>query len=294
VNEQRKPKRQIPIALMVVVPVVTVGIALVAVALAWRSSDPDEGKAAPTEAPTIQVTSEAFLGCTDCHKDLDKVFKEGMVPLLPHYTHEMHFSKGVSECAVCHPANAHEPDRINKPTMSRCFICHGLSDQAIAPGTCDTCHPEGMRQKPESHLASDWVPTAHSEAALKDRFECLTCHEQQTCDSCHGLEMPHETFFIEDTHPLVYFEDPQVCEYCHAQPVDRRDFCDTCHHPDGPPDVAWVDYHPNVVKAVGGQACFECHSDRTCSNCHRGGTEDISADQALLVPSPTVSPTSSP
>jgi hypothetical protein len=49
-----------------------------------------------------------------------------------------------------------------------------------------------------------------------------------------------------------------------------------------------------VVKAQGGQACFECHSDRTCSNCHRGGAEDISADRALLVPSPTVGPTSSP
>lgn len=288
-TEQPKPKRQIPVALMVIVPVVTVGLALVAVAVAWRSSDPAEVAGSPSATPEVQITSEAFLGCPDCHKDLDKVFKEGLVPQLL-YTHEMHFGKGVSECAVCHPANAHEPDRINKPTMSRCFICHGLGKEAIAPGACDTCHPPGMRQKPSSHLAADWVPTAHSEAALEDRFECLTCHEQQTCDSCHGLEMPHEDFFIEDTHPLVYFEDPQVCENCHAMPTDRRDFCDRCHHPEGPDDTAWIRYHPTEVRESGGQECFECHAVETCASCHRRGVEDLSADEAALTPTPEVSP----
>src|SRR3990170_2745918 len=290
-NPKPKAKRQIPLWLMVVVPLVTVGLALVAVAVAWRSSDPDESTRSPIPDPSIQVTSQAFLSCTDCHEDLDKVFKDGLVPQLL-YTHEMHFGKGVSECAVCHPANTHEPDKINKPTMSRCFICHGLSEEAIAPGSCDTCHPPGMRQKPTSPLADDWVPLAHSEAALEDRFECLTCHEQATCDSCHGLEMPHEDFFIEDTHPLVYFEDPRLCENCHAQPTDRRDFCDTCHHPEGPKDVAWIQYHPTVVRDSGGQTCFECHAVQTCAVCHRRGVEDLSADEALLAPSPAVTPSS--
>ena len=290
-NPKPKAKRQIPLWLMVVVPLVTVGLALVAVAVAWRSSDPDESTRSPIPDPSIQVTSQAFLSCTDCHEDLDKVFKDGLVPQLL-YTHEMHFGKGVSECAVCHPANTHEPDKINKPTMSRCFICHGLSEEAIAPGSCDTCHPPGMRQNPTSHLADDWVPLAHSEAALEDRFECLTCHEQATCDSCHGLEMPHEDFFIEDTHPLVYFEDPRLCENCHAQPTDRRDFCDTCHHPEGPKDVAWIQYHPTEVRDSGGQTCFECHAVETCAVCHRRGVEDLSADEALLAPSPAMTPSS--
>lgn len=286
---ERKPKRQIPIVLMVLVPVVTVGLALAAVVIAWRSSGSNEPADTPSPEPSIQVTSEAFLDCTNCHKDLDKVFEEGGMPQLL-YTHEMHFDKGVSECAVCHPANTHEPDKINTPTMSRCFICHGLGKEAIAPGTCETCHPEGMREKPTSHLADDWLPTAHSEAALEDRFECLTCHEQATCDSCHGLEMPHEDVFIRDTHPLVYFEEPQTCANCHAQPVDRRDDCDSCHHPEGPDDVAWIEFHPNVVGEIGGRTCFGCHSQQTCITCHRSGVEDISADEALLVASPTAAP----
>lgn len=289
--EERKRKRQIPIVLMVLVPVVTVGLALAAVVIAWRSSGSNEPADSPSPEPSIQVTSEAFLDCTNCHKDLDKVFEEGGMPQLL-YTHEMHFEKGVSECAVCHPANTHEPDKINTPTMSRCFICHGLGKEAIAPGSCETCHPEGMREKPTSHLAADWLPAAHSEAALEDRFECLTCHEQATCDSCHGLEMPHEDVFIQDTHPLVYFEEPQTCGNCHPQPVDRRDDCDSCHHPEGPNDVAWIDFHPNVVGEIGGRTCFECHSQQTCITCHRSGVEDLSADEALLVSSPSAAPSS--
>ena len=289
-DEQPKPRRQIPKLLMILVPLVTVGLALVAVVIAWRSGG--SGEEAPAETPepvaSIQATSEAFLGCTDCHKDLDKVFKEGGAPDLK-YTHEMHFGKGVSECAVCHPANTHEPDKINKPTMSRCFICHGLGDEAIAPGSCETCHPPGMRQIPDSHLSSDWVPMRHSEEALEDQFECLTCHEQQTCDSCHGLEMPHVDEFKEELHPLVYFEDPQLCENCHAQPVDKRDMCDTCHHPEGPKDVAWKEFHPTAVRDLGAGTCFQCHSDQRCRTCHSKGIEDISADEALLAAEPSPS-----
>jgi RecJ-like exonuclease len=171
--------------------------------------------------------------------------------------------------------------------MSRCFICHGLGTNAIAPGQCETCHPPGMRQEPETHLASNWVPVAHSKAALEDRFECLTCHEQATCNSCHGLEMPHDDTFKEQTHPLVFFENPRLCENCHAQPVDQRDFCDTCHHPEGPKDVAWRAFHPTAVTELGAGTCFQCHSDQTCRTCHTKGVEDLSADEALLTTGPS-------
>ena len=88
--EKRKSKRQIPVVVMVLVPLVTVGLALAAVVIAWRSSGSNEPADSPSPLPSIQVTSEAFLACTNCHKDLDKAFKDGLVPQLL-YTHEMHF-----------------------------------------------------------------------------------------------------------------------------------------------------------------------------------------------------------
>lgn len=284
-----RPKRQIPTFLMVIVPLLTIGIAVAALVVAWRSSRSGEPEPTPTGAATAEVSSQAFVGCTDCHNDLDKVFKDGVVTDLL-YRHEKHFAKGVSECAVCHPATTHEPDQTNKPTMSRCFICHGLGEEAIAPGECTTCHPEGMREKPTSHRSDDWVTENHARAALKERFDCLTCHEQATCDSCHGLEMPHEELFKQETHPLIYFEDPQVCERCHPQPRHRRDTCDTCHHPSGPKDTPWVRFHPTAVKDLSTGGCFGCHSDRTCATCHSKGIEDLSADEELLAGSPAPTP----
>jgi len=289
--EEPEPRRPIPRILMLIVPLVTVGIAIIAVGVAWRSGRPEAAAPSPDIVPESEVGSDAFLGCTDCHSDLDKVFKEGGAPNLL-YRHAMHFDKGVSDCSVCHPANTHEPDRINKPTMSRCFICHGLEAEAIAPGTCTTCHPKDMSQVPSSHQAPGWLPSGHSEAALEGGFECLTCHQQETCDSCHGLAMPHDQAFTEQTHPLVYFDDPQVCANCHQQPADRADSCDSCHHREGPPDTPWVEFHPTAVKDLGAGTCFQCHSDQTCRTCHTKGIEDISADRALIAPATPIPPPS--
>jgi hypothetical protein len=282
---------------MLAVPILTVGLALFLVSVAWRSNRASRVPP-PRETPlVVEEAGTTFLGCVDCHGDLDKVFKEGRLPDLI-FTHAKHFAKGVSECSVCHPANTHEPDRINKPTMSRCFTCHGLERSSIAPGACQFCHPPGMPQVPSGHFTESWLPSEHAKEASVDRFECLTCHKQTFCDSCHGLEMPHPEGWANGPHAVTYFDDPALCASCHPQPQDERDFCDTCHHRPGPNDVAWVEFHPTAVMDLGAGTCFQCHSDQTCRTCHTKGREDISADEALLVaassPEPTVSSTPTP
>lgn len=285
--QERKTKRRIPAWLMVAVPVFTVGLALVAVAFAWRSggaTDPEEGQD-PTSPATVEVSSELFLGCTDCHGDLDRVFKTGGSDLL--YRHKKHFAIGVSECSACHPAKTHEADKINLPTMTRCFICHGLTKTAIAPGGCTTCHPEGSARQPESHLRSTWVAQDHQGEALDDRFQCLTCHTEQTCAQCHGVELPHPRGWEQAPHVDAYFEDSALCERCHqviatAPPeanLPARSLCDSCHHPEGPKDTTWLKYHFNVIYDRGATACFQCHATDTCATCHRTGQLDLTADE---------------
>lgn len=286
-----KPRRRIPPWLMVAVPVLTVGLAIVAVSVAWRSSNKAkvDASATLTTLPTEEVSPEQFLQCTDCHSDLDKVFRDGTSDLL--YRHQKHFATGVSECSACHPANTHEPDTINRPTMTRCFICHGLSKTAIAPGTCITCHPAGSPRQPESHLDSTWVTKEHPKQALADRFQCLTCHSEQTCSACHGLQLPHPPQWADTLHAPAYFEDPAVCEKCHqvagtAAPgttLPPRSLCDSCHHPEGLKDKTWVQYHFNVVYEKGATTCFQCHATDTCRTCHNTGELDLTADQQLLL-----------
>lgn len=288
-----RPGRRIPLFVKVAVPAVALGVALLLVGLAWRASRADRPGSADRAQPAVPVEgTDPFLGCPDCHGDLDKVFERGGLPLL-RYTHEDHFATGVSDCSVCHPADTHEPDRINRPTMGRCFTCHGTTRVAIAPGECSTCHPPGIPDRPPTHLAARWLPRGHAEEASVSGFECVTCHRPSTCRSCHGLEMPHPEGWDAAPHVAAFFQGPAVCERCHARAPDRVDDCDRCHHPQGPEGVPWRRAHPRVVQEEGAFTCFDCHSEVTCSACHVRGREDFSADRAVAAaagpapPSPT-------
>lgn len=286
-----RARRRIPRIAYIGVPLLLMAVSVLLIGIAWRANREARQEQQQQEPGTEtlqdggQGGGDSFVVCTDCHEDLDKVFKEGGAPTLL-YTHEKHFATGVSDCAQCHPANTHEPDTINKPTMSRCFVCHGLSEAAIAPGECTVCHPPGMPAKPSSHESNRWVPQEHGEIARDDQFECLTCHQQQFCTSCHGLRLPHPDGWQEDAHVQAFFDDAATCQQCHPREPTKRDYCDSCHHPQGPKDVAWRAFHFKVVKSEGAQDCFQCHDPATCASCHIKGKESFEADRTYQPPSP--------
>lgn len=249
--------------------------------------------------PPVLTAANAFLDCTDCHSDLDRMFTAGEKPDLL-FTHEAHFGIGVSDCAACHVANTHEPDRTNRPTMVTCYQCHTLEEDARAPGDCALCHPPEMNPEPTTHFTDAWLPQEHSEAAIANPFDCATCHQQQFCNECHGLELPHPEGFTDLTHAEQFYDDAALCDRCHPrQPLVARDACDSCHHPEGPKDSTWIDWHPNVVTDRGAENCFRCHATDTCRTCHRQGPEnftndDLAADEAVLTALPEPSATGEP
>lgn len=260
-------------------------LAIIVVLLLVGSFQRGEPDPAPT--PPVVLAGSSFLDCTDCHGDLDEVFKSGERPNLL-FTHEEHFALAVSDCAACHVANTHERDRINRPEMVTCYACHGLEGDARASGDCALCHPPEMDPEPANHLVAGWTPDAHAAAAVADPFDCTTCHKQSFCDSCHGTKIPHPASFDGEPHAEAFFADPALCEACHIRgQVQGRDECDACHHPDGPESSTWVDAHATVVDQRGADTCFQCHASETCRTCHEQGTdsftnEDFEADEALL------------
>lgn len=286
-----KQKRRVPWGVAIAFWVLMVGLFVLLGSVALQSRRENRPAAQPTPVPTVLVSTNAFLECGNCHQDMDKVFNEGKLPDLT-FTHDRHFAIGVSDCSACHVANTHEPDHINKPTMVTCYMCHGLQKDAVAPGACTTCHPPSIEREPASHFQANWLSTEHQQVAQSGQFDCLTCHRQSFCDSCHGLPMPHPSGWAEQPHALAYFQDPQLCDTCHPRIASQRDSCDTCHHPQGPDDVAWRGYHAMVVKDDGAETCFQCHAPATCATCHRKGVESYQADQALL--QATATPGTSP
>jgi len=60
--------------------------------------------------------------------------------------------------------------------QNECRSCH------ISTGECQNCHS----QRPASHGPEDMWIAAHPDAVTRDD-QCVTCHDQQTCDYCHDL-----------------------------------------------------------------------------------------------------------
>lgn len=267
----------------IIVTVFIIGVAALLVNVAWKSNA-EIRATPPAETPEAAGSdspeNDPFLGCTTCHGDLDKVFKAGGAAGLK-YRHTKHFAKGVSDCSMCHPANAHEIDKINKPTMTRCFMCHGLTSTAIAPGKCVLCHPADYAKMPGSHQEKIWRKV-HGEKSREDTIVCSTCHEERTCTACHGVKMPHAQGWKSAEHIESMFDKGiSVCEKCHPRNLTaaRRDFCDSCHHKGGSKQVSWLRSHPAIVKAGNARACFDCHQPATCAACHTRGEADFQGDR---------------
>lgn len=193
--------------------------------------------------------------------------------------------------------------------MTACFRCHSQDAKPGQPtGDCKACHSAGFELKPDSHREAGFYPKGHAELAKAEakrvsalggraflasgtageaetgelRGEelppvdainyCSTCHSKKFCTDCHGLPMPHPADFKKG-HGDLGKKNPKVCSTCHG---DAKKFCDQCHHGtsmkfDIDSTVPWRKQHPNAVKQLGAQTCFECHDPTFCAACHVTG-----------------------
>ena len=223
----------------------------------------------PTQSRRLVAdTSGSFAGCPECHSDLDRGLNNGEARGLL-FRHEVHFSKGQADCGMCHSGQTHGRDAVSKPVMVRCFMCHGSSKTAKAPGACRTCHPPGYERVPSSHLVARWARAGHGAVAKVEPISCSTCHEAKTCDACHGMKMPHSATWDRFPHVESYFDRGRAaCTRCHPRPASAPDSCDSCHHPQASPKATWTTSHVAVVKSKGASGCFDCHATETCARCH--------------------------
>jgi len=76
----------------------------------------------------------------------------------------------------------------------------------------------------------------------------------------------HADFRWTIEHRSVTDADKQGCYNCHGQ-----SFCNNavCHNLSHPEDMAFT--HPQEFQAKGGQVCYTCHQDVTCTRCHPAG-----------------------
>lgn len=185
-------------------------------------------------------------------------------------SHAEPLAKG-AECRECHATSGHTQDA-KGPGMSACLRCH---DAKIAKATCSTCHVgEPARASVDRR---DFVPQQ-----IIGKGDCSGCHDQQRCDACHGLRMPHDIQFLEWGHARqAAFDRKVLCWRCHVQGD-----CGRCHQTDPNPKnywghtsgSSWKQMHARITPkdAIAGCGChgrspFVKNHQDYCLECHDPG-----------------------
>jgi hypothetical protein len=202
--------------------------------------------------------------CEQCHNLATLQIPSSNVTI----DHTKHAKRNKS-CVSCHTFVAHPERYVDRNTslMKQCFVCHGQTKAAKAPGRCSLCHPKDFELKPPSHIAPKWLQR-HGAIAKANRQQCDMCHAPEFCVKCHGLVMPHPTGWAggPNLHATVAKKGVVVCERCHK---GSSELCTMCHHRGfaagkGP----WVKQHPAMAAETGSAFCFQCHDSMFCVKCH--------------------------
>lgn len=252
---------------------------------------------------SMEIKSEV---CEYCHTVPKKVTASPGVKI----NHQKHAEKDIS-CTVCHNRIGHAgvtdykgeqeakvkrvvfdgkviksgayPDRMK---MRYCMKCHtGGKAELEGPRDCNACHTKDFQLKPKNHMVASFLKPAldskgravHSKGAKLDKEYCLSCHQEQFCSTCHGMDIPHPAknwTTGKKEHVALGKTNPQQCQLCHPQ----ANFCTACHHPDWKPaagpwwsPIPGQSQHKPVVVAKGATGCFKCHNPTSCARCHVTG-----------------------
>lgn len=190
------------------------------------------------KAPVIIPASR----CLRCHGSvMDKT-----VTNEPHrirISHAEPLSAGMS-CTDCHDDAMHATG-MSAVGMVKCLECH---DGATASADCATCHLDD----PADTSSSTRV---FGKVTVKPITSCGGCHDEKSCDACHGTRMPHSATFLAYGHAKeAAFDRKAKCYKCHAE----QD-CWKCHQPFNTGSVTGHTADWRATHGQAGQGYCSCH-----------------------------------
>ncbi len=177
-------------------------------------------------------------------------------------------------CTDCHADRGAAWMRVRPPSAPQCVTCHlpAARDHLTVPDSaCATCHlplaaaPTLSRDRiakfpaPPSHAATGFLlPAGHGAQAKagpggnRVAQSCATCHARDFCAACHvdAPEVSTIQSLAPDARSLALPHELKA-PATHA----ARDF-DTRH---------------GALAKPSGASCRSCHTQESCSTCHRAG-----------------------
>jgi nitrate/TMAO reductase-like tetraheme cytochrome c subunit len=248
--------------------------------------------------------------CTQCHRLDNRNITPSAGIIIDHKAHA-DINTG---CPTCHNRVAHREDfeltltdpktgEPNQPhadfmSMTACFRCHDLEENAAAPGACEACHPADFNLMPDNHRKDDFYPKGHASMAVeyKDKSDAAQpdAHddeEEAKEQGFLGIERAYASagpakpkVRKEDVGMVIQAQrdhgpDEHVTLGEELPPVDSIFYCGTCHtgqfcydchgmempHPASfvqPEDPKHKEGHPQMSKGKeAAEKCVMCHGE---------------------------------
>jgi len=210
-----------------------------------------------------EADSDALKSCKECHahtgmKEIEKAqivsHQKLMKPYLPKGWSDVQFqhAKYLKEKTDCYGCHAHLKESVsstlkNLPTMDQALK---FNRKAGIPTNCEVCHLEISRTVPPASHDARWKTQHGRLSVFSDRKQCLLCHEEETCTTCHTVMKPkdHTNLWRRKTHGIQAEFDRSCCMVCH-----REDQCSSCHRATADPIPAAAYHTPDA-------SCLSCHS----------------------------------
>lgn len=205
---------------------------------------------------------DVFARCLECHQKHSVEWKEGSVvnhqtmfrPFLGkgwddvRYNHAEQLNPD-SDCLACHAAlkTAERSSIENLPSMKTAIA---TQDKLGKSTDCSVCHSELTPFTPPASHDNRWKETHGRMTDFNGKDNCLMCHQEETCLTCHKTEKPksHTNLFRRKTHGVKAEFDRVQCLVCH-----RSDECESCHQASANPIPAEIFHTPDA-------SCLTCHS----------------------------------
>jgi hypothetical protein len=144
-------------------------------------------------------------------------------------------------CSRCHNLTTTKGSATAPDTMQTCLTCHSgqplFEDGKIASKDCETCHANDPQMVVASSKPSE--KNADQLIAADPKSQCYSCHVEDaaSCDSCHGMRIPHPAADFADNHAgAVAQYGLSACLRCHNDDDTQTgaDFggaqsCGQCH-----------------------------------------------------------------
>ncbi|MDI6711870.1 MAG: cytochrome c3 family protein [Anaerosomatales bacterium] len=172
--------------------------------------------------PNDGVASVPTRRCVGCHRTiLDRTTESSETGVA--MSHAEPVRSGVP-CLECHK-NAGHRSGSQGVSMNTCLRCH---DGSQASAECSACHTKDTAFAVRTRRTFSFVH-------LPPVTDCGGCHDQRSCDACHGLRMPHPKDFLDGEHARqAGFEKKELCWRCHTYLE-----CGKCHAVKPPGQGAW-------------------------------------------------------